>query len=346
MNKFYTYKFDNFNYTDYLIRIPEHSVFYRGVRNKSRLGDVDILRKNMPIYLSSKESAQRYSDNVDDNLYHIALKREMKVLDIRKIQSLLQMIMDTNSYYNNPEFRYHMGVFSVVLGLVDYRMQIDEFIKILHREKFTIDEHLIQGINRMKQFLTNSVDTFRFPRGPFTKIGVRIGITELDAQMVLFLKELLSGICDGYIAPKMLSPLQPDFHINEELVLFDTSTLEIIDKTKAVETQHIEMLLGDYNGLHNLIYKAINFKAYMFELGGGGYAHEDKNEFFCDKIKVRKASKIAKRLVKKILTKPKQTKAEPRYEDCVGLSSYSAAFVLKKQDETDRRFDKFSVNLY
>jgi len=56
----------------------------------------------------------------------------------------------------------------------------------------------------MVNFLNNEVSTFKVPRGGvFTKLGVRIALTEI----VLFLKEIFNDYCDGYIAPKMLSHL-------------------------------------------------------------------------------------------------------------------------------------------
>lgn len=295
-----SYDFINFNYTDNLINIHKNSIFYRGIRDKDQIEnkDLNILRNNVPIYLSSKDSAKKYSSGNPDNIYSICVTDDIKVFDLRKIQLLMEFILDSHKYGTaSQELKFYMGLFSIALGLIDYKTQVYEFEKLVKSQGWG-NQDIDQGIIRMKQFYTSEIETFKIPRGPFHKKGVRIAITDIDELMTLFLKELFGSICDGYIAPKMLSPLQPDFHIVEELVLFNTDKLKLIDNldNKQVNSSHINSLIEMNNPLFTISYKDINLKMNLHM--GGSYNPLDKNMFFYKNYS--KNLKLAKRLAKKV----------------------------------------------
>jgi len=107
-----TYNFNNFDYFDSLIYIPINSVFYRGIRDLKLIKNFDILRKNVPIYLASKISARKYSDGNDDQIFSISTTDSLKVLDIRKIQHILQLIMDSYKFKK----KYGISYFSIRLN--------------------------------------------------------------------------------------------------------------------------------------------------------------------------------------------------------------------------------------
>ena len=77
-----TYDFTNFNYTDSLINIHKNSIFYRGIRDIESINNLNILRNNVPIYLSSKDSAKQYSSNNPNNIYSICITDDIKVFDL------------------------------------------------------------------------------------------------------------------------------------------------------------------------------------------------------------------------------------------------------------------------
>ena len=144
-------------------------------------------------------------------------------------------------------------------------------------------------------------------RGPLTKLGFRIALTDVDALVVLFLKELFGDYCDGYIAPKMFSPLQPEFYINEELVLFDTKKLVVVDSSIIPKKKDIDILLYNFeNILVNFKYQdKLNFKMFM-QKGGSRDTRllslgRDKNEDFYDEKKMKKNNRLVKRLAKKLI---------------------------------------------
>lgn len=270
-----TYDFTNFNYTDTIINIHKNCIFYRVIRDKEQIKD---LRNNVPIYLSSKDSAKKYLSDNTNNIYNICITDDIKVFDLRKIQLLLEFILDSHKYKENEhELKFYMGLFSIALGLVDYKTQVYEFEKLVKTEGWN-DSNISQGILRMKQFYTTQIETFNINRGPFNKKGVRIAITDIDEHMTLFLKELFGNICDGYIAPKMLSPLQPDYYIVEELVLFNTDKLKVVENIQ-VYSNHINSLI-EMNYLPFTISYREDFKFNLHIGGSEDYELLDKNIFF------------------------------------------------------------------
>ena len=303
-----TYNFDNFNYTDILITIKPNTLFYRGIRDLKAIKNFDILRKDVPIYLASKESAKKYSDDNDSNIFSISVNEYIKIIDIRKIQHILQIVLDSYIYKkNDTEFKTHMEIFSLALGLVDYKTQVIEFDRIAREQKWIEDPNISNGINRMKQFFNDKINTYKMARGPLTKLGFRIALTDVDALVVLFLKELFGDYCDGYIAPKMFSPLQPEFYINEELVLFDTKKLVVVDSSIIPKKKDIDILLYNFeNILVNFKYQdKLNFKMFM-QKGGSRDTRllslgRDKNEDFYDEKKMKKNNRLVKRLAKKLI---------------------------------------------
>lgn len=296
-----TYNFDNFDYTDILITIKPNTLFYRGIRDLKSIKDFDILRKGVPIYLASKESARKYSDDYE-SIFSISTNEYIKVLDIRKIQHILQLILDSYTYKKgDEEFKRHMEIFSLALGLVDYRTQVIEFDRIAQEQEWINDPNISDGIIRMKKFFNDKINTYKMARGPFTKLGFCIALTDVDELVVLFLKELFGNYCDGYIAPKMFSPLQPEFYINEELVIFDTKKLISVDSSIIPETKNINILLYNFdNILVNFKYQGkLNFKMNM--QNGGSSFLRDKNEYFYDEKKMKRSTKLVKRLAKKLI---------------------------------------------
>jgi hypothetical protein len=297
-----TYKFDNFNYCDSVIIIPKNSVFYRGI---SDIKNPNILRKNTPIFLSSKKVAFiKYANSKNENLYCISNKTPLRLLDLRKIINLLPMLID--SYKFDPtdsEYLEAIKVLSVSLGIVDLNIQV----KLLHdilKANDVKDVNIINGFKRLHSFL-DYMNKFRGPRGPYNKLGVRIGITDIDGYMVLILKELFKNYCDGFISPLLTSPIQDDLVLHEEILIFDTENLEVVPEHD-IREHDIDLLIKQYNVLLNFNYKnKLNFNGY-FHKGGGISFVQDRNAFFQDKVKVKKALKIANNFSNKFITSPKQ----------------------------------------
>ena len=113
---------------------------------------------------------------------------------------------------------------------------------------------------------------------------------------------MFSSYCDGIIAPKIFSPLQYDLYLHEEIILFDVNKLRLINEDIIVKLENISSIITTTNkpfkfSTHSLgsTNKDIQFNAYM---QGGNKIIQDKNIFFDDKNKVKKAKRLAKRLAK------------------------------------------------
>jgi hypothetical protein len=75
--------------------------------------------------------------------------------------------------------------------------------------------------------------------------GVRIPITNLDANMVLILKQIFSNYYDGLIAPKLITPFELSGYSHEEIIIFDTDALEIVqDQNININQKYIGQILG------------------------------------------------------------------------------------------------------
>ena len=307
-----TYEFREFNYSDSIITIPRNTIFYRGISDVKK---PDILRPNIPIYLSSKEVAyKRYAKKME-NLYHLSNKHPLKLLDLRKIINLLPILIDSYKYDSDDrDYLDAIAILSITLGIVDINIQF-KLLSDFYRNNNILDPGLLQGYNRVKDFV-DGVNNFKFPRGPYNKLGVRIAITDIDGYMVVILKELFKNICDGFIAPELLSPLQNNSKTHEEIVIFNPEYLEKVNNIDDIKSLDINVLISQNNILLNFNYQnKIDYSMY-FAKGGNKKRNKyyDKNLFFEDDIKVEKAIKLAKSFSNKFARNTLYVKKDYYYE--------------------------------
>jgi hypothetical protein len=298
------YNFQMFPYVDGYINIPADGIFYRGIDSPSK--DIDILRPNIPIYLSSKKIALEKYAKSESNLYCISNNVTLKLIDIRKVMTLLPMIIDSqnikrqNIKRHDAEFNEILENLCVSLGLVDLDTQLAILNAILKRENVT-DTHFLNGFQRLVNY-AKQVNRPLFGK----KLGIRIGITDIDGYTMMILKELLHDYCDGIIAPKIISPLQDDAYLHEEIIVFNIDNLRVVDrgldkKIHVIHVKDINDIITQSNQFINFkCYNKIKFEAYVQK---GGSSTNDKNDFYDDKIKVRRARRLAKKFAKKIAIK-------------------------------------------
>jgi hypothetical protein len=222
-----TYTFDSFPYLDKLLTIPPYTVFYRGVPNGKNIPNLDVLRSSTPIYIASKDIANRYSMVPEnDLLFKISNIHELKLIDMRKIISMMPMILNNIEYNNNKTNISIFNNLKIVLGFTS----IDEQIALLQKDDFKY---------RIKQL----IDFSNTPR--FVNSGVRLPITNFDQNMILIIKEIFSSYCDGIISPQLKTPFETSGFSHEEIILFDTSKLKIVDFNDAnIVEKHITTLFG------------------------------------------------------------------------------------------------------
>jgi hypothetical protein len=136
-------------------------------------------------------------------------------------------------------------------------------------------------------------------------MGIRIGEIKTDGFVMLILKELFKDICDGYIAPKLISPFHPGDSAHEEIVIFNPSSLVVLDNDDdtQINKYHINEYKNEKDTTVSIKYKNfINMKINI-DKSGGSSVLEDKNTFYTDKKykkMVKEATIRAKKFVKNI----------------------------------------------
>jgi len=111
---------------------------------------------------------------------------------------------------------------------------------------------------------------------------------------MLILKELFSGIYDGFIAPKIWSPFHTDNYSHEEIVIFDPikSKLDLYEDTLALGSATTKPKLLEIETVLNHNYKSYNIKDAKYPLkiyskfkDGGSSSRSrspDRNKFYDD----------------------------------------------------------------
>lgn len=276
-----TYSFDDFPYVDKPIIIPEGTIFFRGISNGKNINNLNVLRNNIPIYLGSKSVAKLYSTNINDKFYNLQLKKDLRLIDIRKVIYILPFLLNTfdaSDSYNN----HITMVLKVVLGLTN----IDEQIALVNN---------MSGIPKdRKDNLLN------FAKGKrLFNLGVRIPITNLDAEMVLLLKKIFSSYYDGIISPKLFSPFEYNYYTHEEIIKFDTSNLEIINEINTEEIIEFNII----NILDQDLLKTY-FNTTPIYTGGKKSKYIDKNKAFENNKFLSKTQKLIEKNFKNITINP------------------------------------------
>lgn len=259
----YTYNFENFAYVDKPIVIPENALFYRGISNATNITNLDVLRKDIPIYLGSYNIAKAYSFDERDALYIIKFKKDLKLLDIRKAISLLPVIINTMPV--TDENKNLINYLKVTLGITNIHEQIN----------------LVDIPDDRKNNMINFANSNRLLNS-----GVRIPITNMDAVMALILKKIFSSYYDGIISPKLNTPFEPLGYSHEEIIIFDTNNLEIVDINQIAEIIVDDIVALLDNNRTSIKLTRLNFDTMDIYVGGGARnlpKFIDKNEPFYNK---------------------------------------------------------------
>lgn len=281
-----TYKFDNFPYVDSMIIIPKETIMYRGISKQV----LNVIR-DYPMYLGSADVAKMYGD-----IYTFQTTKELRLLDLRKISSMLPVILNTKQYdISQSDILTEIQYLIMGLGFTSYNVQYSLLSEMTRRQLINmkddqVKQHLVSCIQRMQQspLLNSPMDIAR---------GVRIGEIVINGHVVLTLKNLFSGICDGYIAPILESPYHTNGYVHEEIVVFSPKdNLQLLTNPIDVTTKNITSLFQDYK-MFLFNYKGINTEIYM-KAGGKSDMLYDRNMFF---IKHKEESKMAKKNSKRLV---------------------------------------------
>ena len=179
---------------------------------------------------------------------------------------------------------------SLAFGLTSYIGQVNALENYYQQSK----HRMKPGMFDIVQKRLKSMKSYNFrdsPKNPIEIGGVRTGDLFINGMAVGILRELLSDICDGYIAPRLFSPYQEENFIHEEIVIFKPiEFLELYNITKIPEIKSII-----FSPSISCKYKnTINTKI----LKGGSF-YEDPNKFFDDIKNINEVKRLAKKFINK-----------------------------------------------
>jgi hypothetical protein len=258
-------RIDKFDYMHGIITLPNEAVWYRAYEKDSVL-------KNVPTFFGDMEVAHFYANqNEKRKLGQFSCKRSLYVMDVRYVMSFLPFFL--NMDFTDKDL---LQKITVALGLCSFQKQI-ELLENLNVKGI--------GIDRMKRF--SESNAFPIWANPLELRGVRVGITDIDYEVMSWLKCLLGKCVDGIIAPAMPSPFHNQGCVEveksvlyEELILFSPrdvlSHCRDVPKTKKVEyvehTGAFDQFLNHHTNIH-FGKKLIRFskdQAHMIAVSGGG----------------------------------------------------------------------------
>lgn len=176
--------------------------------------------------------------------------------------------MIINTFDPNNEYNQRM---STIIKLVLGSTSIDEQISILQQLEQIPKE-------RIDKLLIFSKQSRLF------RTGVRIPITNFDAELILLLKKIFSSYYDGIIAPQLSTPFENNNLSHEEIILFDANNLKILDNNKInIETKNIIDIIDGTNTIYE-----------SFPLITGGYKKSifiNRNKYFDNQKWLNKTEK-------------------------------------------------------
>jgi hypothetical protein len=260
------FKITSFDFTHGFIYIPASTCWYRAYKP-----ELSVLNDN-PTFFGDMEVAFHNTKNGERKLGEFLCTRPLRLLDMRYVMSFLPFILQSNEVPNKV-----FEMIELSLGLCSFQKQI-EILKKLDNTAYPM---LSVGIKRMEQF--QSLDVKPPWVNPVEMRGVRIGIGDIDFQVAIFLRDLLSPIVDGIIAPSLHSPFHDQQYADieysmmyQELLLFHPTTVlrhvcdrPITSKVKYfLPTGDVQQVMSDYPNILRSDVKKIRISR-MY--GGGDY---------------------------------------------------------------------------
>jgi hypothetical protein len=192
-----------------VVRIPPNLILYRGYDTHHPSVS------NKPAYFSGKEVALGYAEKNNRVLGAFTNTRELKLLDIRFMKTLLRELFDTNYKSDNSSLAITLS-----FGLCSLYHQL-----ILAKERFK--DKPPEGLKALNATYKNSL---------FEQPGVRIAETTNDAESMGFLTTIFKGFVDGFVSPR----IETAFHyekggsMSPELIIFNpevSSIRQLINKS-------------------------------------------------------------------------------------------------------------------
>jgi hypothetical protein len=285
--------FVKFNYFDDLLEIPENSLFFRGV--SGNISNDDIIKRPIIFLTCNSDIAREYGNGAYKSL---KTKKSIKVMDLRKVGSLLSIMLDFIPPQNDILLLCLMTSFGFI---TDMTTQYECLKKI--SELDPNDKKLQDATIYFKNKVSEKKDKYKIVYNPK---GVRFSITTVDGYSYMACKKIFGEFFDGIISPNLYT-IESDTKPFQggELVLFEPSKcLEVINENeyKVIEKDLTTMLLLEY-GQFTFTFQGAHLMKGFFYLGGSGHGDTevaDKNSFFDEKRNIRKVNTAVNKFIRNL----------------------------------------------
>jgi hypothetical protein len=179
-----------------VVRIPANLILYRGYDTKYPSVST------RPAYYSGREIAISYAKKNNRELGVFTNTRELKLLDIRFMKTLLRELFYTNYNSDNSSLAVTLS-----FGLCSLYHQLQ-----LAKDRYK--DRIPEGLKALNK-------TYKYSF--FEQPGVRIAETENDAETMGFLSTIFKGFVDGFVAPRLPSAFhyEKGGSMSPELVIFN-----------------------------------------------------------------------------------------------------------------------------
>lgn len=165
-----------------------------------------------PTFFGDMETAWLYASKTGRPLGAYRARRGLRLLDLRYVQNMLRPAMRRDAAA--PILQKA----TCALGICSLQAQI----RLLEEYVNAND-----GLDRMREFALLAPEELPGWCNPYELQGVRVGITDIDHEVMAFLNDLFGQDADGIIAPRMPSPYHDQWHSDirksvmmEEVILF------------------------------------------------------------------------------------------------------------------------------
>lgn len=188
-----------------LIHLPEGCILWRGYETKQPA----ILSR--PSYYGSYDTAKEYAKMPNRKLGAFKTTTSLRLFDIRFLKAVLQQFFEENAEKQiTGDDKHCILATTISFGLCSLSHQL-KLMKYAYKGS-------IDTMQRIKDIEKSSKLT-----GIIESPGIRVGETYVDGTSIAFLKEILSGVADGFISPRLKSPYHSEKNgtINPELILFN-----------------------------------------------------------------------------------------------------------------------------
>jgi hypothetical protein len=192
------------------IRFPERCLLMRGYDTR-----YPVLSERPAYFTTSEETASCYVRDARCKIGLFETTKDLRLFDLRFMKNIIRDLF-VQRKSNAQDVIQTCFTLALSYGICSLEKQLS--LLKMRFPKLNDD-----GLSNLEKFLQDNKENHTMKHiDPVELQGVRIGMTDNDAEAVMILKEIFGSLVDGYVAPRMFSPFHYQTYYNcAEIVLFE-----------------------------------------------------------------------------------------------------------------------------